>query len=127
MGHSDSTAALCCCRDSKLTYLLQDSLGGNCRTAIIATIPPCDDAIDETLSTLKFADRARNISNRAVVNRCKDPSTILALKEREILRLRALLATYNSPTDTQNAAGSSTGQQNSGPAAGTQVGLWLQR
>ncbi|GFH16144.1 kinesin motor domain-containing protein [Haematococcus lacustris] len=83
-------------RDSKLTHLLQDSLGGNCRTTIIATISPSADAFDESVSTLKFADRASAIGNNPVVNTSRDLSSVLALKEREINRLRQLLAAYMS-------------------------------
>src|SRR5690349_2202056 len=50
-------------RDSKLTFLLKDSLGGNSKTSIIATITPCDRFFGETLSTLKFAQRAKMIHN----------------------------------------------------------------
>lgn len=55
-------------RDSKLTHLLKDSLGGNSRTVIICTLNPNQMAIRETLSTLKFAERAKKIKNRAIVN-----------------------------------------------------------
>ena len=49
-------------RDSKLTRLLQDSLGGNTKTKIIATLSPSIDCIDESISTLKFADRAKQVN-----------------------------------------------------------------
>ena len=69
-------------RDSKLTRLLQDSLGGNSRTCMIACISPADANLEETLNTLKYAARARNIRNKPVVNRdvqqlaaVVDPST----------------------------------------------------
>ncbi|KAG0602290.1 hypothetical protein M758_10G004500 [Ceratodon purpureus] len=55
-------------RDSKLTFLLQDSLGGNSKTTIIANISPSGCASSETLSTLKFAQRAKFIQNNAVIN-----------------------------------------------------------
>ncbi|CAG8534735.1 7754_t:CDS:2 [Funneliformis caledonium] len=55
-------------RDSKLTRLLQDSLGGNAKTLLIACISPAEYNLNETLSTLKYANRARNIKNNAVVN-----------------------------------------------------------
>lgn len=55
-------------RDSKLTRLLQHSLGGNSITAMIATISPADDNYDETLSTLQYANRAKNIQNQASKN-----------------------------------------------------------
>ena len=53
-------------RDSKLTFLLRDALGGNALTYLIATI--YTDNEQETLNTLRFADRARTVHNRAVVN-----------------------------------------------------------
>lgn len=56
-------------RESKLTRLLQDSLGGNSRTAMIACVSPADDMLEETLNTLKYANRAKNIRNKPVVNR----------------------------------------------------------
>lgn len=56
-------------RDSKLTRLLQDSLGGNSRTVMIACISPADINAEESLNTLKYANRARNIENKPVVNR----------------------------------------------------------
>ncbi|KAE8792470.1 Chromosome-associated kinesin KIF4A [Hordeum vulgare] len=60
-------------RDSKLTRLLQDSLGGNSKTVMIACISPADSNAEETINTLKYANRARNIQNKAVINR--DPVT----------------------------------------------------
>ncbi|XP_059645541.1 kinesin-like protein KIN-4A isoform X2 [Cornus florida] len=56
-------------RDSKLTRILQDSLGGNSRTVMIACISPADINAEETLNTLKYANRARNIQNKPIVNR----------------------------------------------------------
>ncbi|PSR99819.1 Kinesin-like protein [Actinidia chinensis var. chinensis] len=56
-------------RDSKLTRLLQDSLGGNCKTVMIACVSPADTNAEETLNTLKYANRARNIQNKAIINR----------------------------------------------------------
>lgn len=58
-------------RDSKLTRLLQDSLGGNSKTLMIACISSADDVLEENLNTLKYASRARHIRNRPVVNRQK--------------------------------------------------------
>jgi Kinesin motor domain len=55
-------------RDSKLTRLLKDSLGGNCRTTMIVMISPAPEAFSETLSTLKFATRAKKIKNDAKIN-----------------------------------------------------------
>eukprot|EP00842_Homolaphlyctis_polyrhiza_P000824 jgi/Hompol1/1742/HPOL_001457-RA len=78
-------------RDSKLTYLLSDSLGGNSLTVLLACITPIASAYEETLSTLRFAERAKKVTNKARLN--LDPATqrILAL-EAEIARLRAMLA-----------------------------------
>lgn len=58
-------------RDSKLTRLLQDSLGGNTKTVMIANIGPADYNYDETLSTLRYASRAKNIKNKPKIN--EDP------------------------------------------------------
>jgi kinesin family protein 15 len=55
-------------RDSKLTFLLKDSLGGNSLTYLIATISPSSGCLGETLSTLKFAGRAKDIKNQAIIN-----------------------------------------------------------
>ncbi|KAG1654865.1 Chromosome-associated kinesin KIF4 [Nymphon striatum] len=70
-------------RDSKLTRLLQDSLGGNSHTLMIACVSPADYNFEETLNTLRYADRARKIKNKPVINR--DPQTI------EIMRLKQLI------------------------------------
>ncbi|KAK8921291.1 Kinesin-like protein FLA10 [Platanthera zijinensis] len=67
-------------RDSKLTRLLQDSLGGNSKTVMIACISPADSNAEETINTLKYANRARNIQNKAVINR--DPALIEMQKLR---------------------------------------------
>ncbi|XP_053699464.1 osmotic avoidance abnormal protein 3 [Sabethes cyaneus] len=77
-------------RDSKLTRLLQDSLGGNTKTLMIACISPADSNYDETLSTLRYANRAKNIANKPKVN--EDPKdTMLREYQQEILRLKQLL------------------------------------
>ncbi|XP_077548507.1 osmotic avoidance abnormal protein 3-like [Haemaphysalis longicornis] len=78
-------------RDSKLTRLLQDSLGGNTRTLMLACISPADDNYDETLSTLRYASRAKNIQNRPCVN--EDPKDALLREYRqELERLKQLLS-----------------------------------
>lgn len=78
-------------RDSKLTRLLQDSLGGNSKTMMIAAISPADYNYEETLSTLRYANRAKNIKNKPKVN--EDPKdTIIREFKEEIERLRKLLA-----------------------------------
>ncbi|XP_067393709.1 kinesin-like protein KIF13A isoform X4 [Emydura macquarii macquarii] len=68
-------------RDSVLTWLLKDNLGGNSQTAMIATISPAADNYEETLSTLRYADRAKRIVNHAVVN--EDPNARLIRELRE--------------------------------------------
>lgn len=78
-------------RDSKLTRLLQDSLGGNTRTVVIATISPSETALDETISTLLFADRAKCVLMRVKVNEMVDDAILLARAQREIARLKVLL------------------------------------
>jgi hypothetical protein len=78
-------------RDSKLTRLLQDSLGGNTKTAMIANIGPADYNYEETLSTLRYANRAKDIKNRPRIN--EDPKDAMIRDyEEEIARLRAQLA-----------------------------------
>ena len=62
-------------RDSKLTRILQDSLGGNSRTTMIACVSPAETNYEESLSTIRYASRARNIKNKPVVNR--DPNSML--------------------------------------------------
>lgn len=56
-------------RDSKLTRILQDSLGGNANTYMIACVSPAESNYDETLNTLKYASRAREIQNKPTINR----------------------------------------------------------
>ncbi|ESQ45972.1 hypothetical protein EUTSA_v10010073mg [Eutrema salsugineum] len=83
-------------RDSKLTFLLQDSLGGNSKTIIIANISPSSSCSLETLSTLKFAQRAKLIKNNAIVN--EDASgDVIAMRlqiqqlKKEVSRLRGMV------------------------------------
>ncbi|XP_032596785.1 kinesin-like protein unc-104 isoform X6 [Drosophila grimshawi] len=77
-------------RDSALTWLLRENLGGNSKTAMIAAISPADINYDETLSTLRYADRAKQIVCKAVVNEDANAKLIRELKE-EIQKLRDLL------------------------------------
>ncbi|KAG6359454.1 hypothetical protein INS49_012975 [Diaporthe citri] len=77
-------------RDSVLTWLLKDSLGGNSMTAMIAAISPADINYDETLSTLRYADSAKRIKNHAVVNEDANARMIRELKE-ELAQLRSKL------------------------------------
>ncbi|XP_041019613.1 kinesin-like protein KIN-4C isoform X4 [Juglans microcarpa x Juglans regia] len=80
-------------RDSKLTRLLQDSLGGNSKTVMIACVSPADTNAEETLNTLKYANRARNIQNKAVINR--DPMAAQVQRMRsQIEQLQAELLFY---------------------------------
>ncbi|KAH8893331.1 kinesin heavy chain [Thozetella sp. PMI_491] len=77
-------------RDSVLTWLLKDSLGGNSMTAMIAAISPADINYDETLSTLRYADSAKRIKNHAVINEDANARMIRELKE-ELAVLRSKL------------------------------------
>ena len=87
-------------RDSKLTRLLQDSLGGNTKTVMVANIGPADYNYDETMSTLRYANRAKNIKNKPRIN--EDPKDAMLREfQSEIARLKAQL---------QNAAGSGAGE-----------------
>lgn len=85
-------------RDSKLTRLLQDSLGGNTRTRIIATLSPAQQCLDETISTLRFADRAKQVMAFVRVNehRPVDQALVQRLHD-EVKHLRDLL--HNATTD----------------------------
>src|SRR3989338_9197718 len=75
-------------RDSKLTRLLQDSLGGNTKTLFVATVSSSVFALEETLSTLKFADRAKRVVVATKVNEVVDDSLLLHRYEIEIAKLR---------------------------------------
>ncbi|EPQ03624.1 Kinesin-like protein KIF17 [Myotis brandtii] len=78
-------------RDSKLTRLLQDSLGGNTKTLMVACLSPADNNYDETLSTLRYANRAKNIKNKPHIN--EDPKDALLREyQEEIKKLKAILA-----------------------------------
>ncbi|XP_069905747.1 kinesin-like protein KIF21A isoform X16 [Oryctolagus cuniculus] len=82
-------------RDSKLTRLLQDSLGGNSQTIMIACVSPSDRDFMETLNTLKYANRARNIKNKVMVNQDRASQQINALRS-EITRLQMELMEYKT-------------------------------
>nr|XP_020448622.1 kinesin-like protein KIF17 isoform X2 [Monopterus albus] len=78
-------------RDSKLTRLLQDSLGGSTRTLMIACVSPADSNYEESLSTLRYANRAKSIQNRPRIN--EDPKDALLREyQEEIKKLRALIS-----------------------------------
>ncbi|KAL4473629.1 hypothetical protein ABPG74_022493 [Tetrahymena malaccensis] len=98
-------------RDSKLTRLLQDSLGGNTKTIMIAAISPADYNYEETLSTLRYASRAKNIKNQPKVN--QDPKDAL-LKEYadEIKKLKEMLLKQQAGEQVNfNAIGNGNGQK----------------
>ncbi|XP_072569445.1 kinesin-like protein KIF1B isoform X6 [Paramormyrops kingsleyae] len=77
-------------RDSVLTWLLRENLGGNSRTAMVAALSPADINYDETLSTLRYADRAKQIKCNAVINEDPNAKLVRELKD-EVTRLRDLL------------------------------------
>uniref|UniRef100_A0A7S3DF42 Kinesin-like protein n=1 Tax=Palpitomonas bilix TaxID=652834 RepID=A0A7S3DF42_9EUKA len=87
-------------RDSKLTRLLQDSLGGNTKTTMVAMLGPADYNYDETLSTLRYANRAKNIKNKPKIN--EDPKDALLRQfqaEIEALKQQLLAAQNGAPMD----------------------------
>ncbi|KAF7982304.1 hypothetical protein HWV62_28982 [Athelia sp. TMB] len=87
-------------RDSVLTWLLKDSLGGNSKTAMIAAIAPAD--YEETLSTLRYADQAKKIKNKAIVNEDPNAKLVRELKEElEVLRARVSGGTSEDVYDPQ--------------------------
>ncbi|KAK0862059.1 hypothetical protein LTS02_007425 [Friedmanniomyces endolithicus] len=92
-------------RDSVLTWLLKDSLGGNSLTAMIAAISPADINFEETLSTLRYADSAKRIKNHAVVNEDPNARMIRELKE-ELAQLRSKLT-----SGTANGVGAVGGEE----------------
>ncbi|NWQ81461.1 KIF1B protein, partial [Columbina picui] len=95
-------------RDSVLTWLLRENLGGNSRTAMVAALSPADINYDETLSTLRYADRAKQIRCNAVINEDPNNKLIRELKD-EVARLRDLLYAQGlgDIIDTHPAAGGS--------------------
>merc|ERR1719414_2339921 len=85
-------------RDSKLTRLLQDSLGGNTKTMMVACLSPSDNNYDETISTLRYANRAKNIKNKPKIN--EDPKdAMLREYQDEITKLKALLEQKSGPKE----------------------------
>ena len=99
-GKTKSKGAQVPYRDSILTWLLKDSLGGNSLTAMIAAISPADINFEETLSTLRYADSAKRIKNHAVVNEDPNARMIRELKE-ELAQLRSKLSTGGSVAEEQ--------------------------
>lgn len=100
-------------RDSKLTFLLRDSLGGNSKTMLVAALSPADQNFGETLSTLKFAQRAKMIKNQAVKN--EDTSGSFDALRREVTTLRQKLAAAQ-----QQPGSAGIGGVPRAPAAGDQ-------
>ena len=78
-------------KDSKLTRILQDSFGGNTRTMMISCVTPASDAYDATLSTLRYANRAKNIKVKTVINQ-DGKDELLKQYMEEIKKLKAMLA-----------------------------------
>ncbi|KAM6296236.1 LOW QUALITY PROTEIN: kinesin-like protein KIF17 [Aegotheles albertisi] len=88
-------------RDSKLTRLLQDSLGGNTKTLMVVCLSPADNNYDESLSTSHYAHRAKNIKNKPCIN--EDPKdALLRVYQEEIKKLKAILA---GQMDANNLSG----------------------
>ncbi|NWT06268.1 KIF1B protein, partial [Mionectes macconnelli] len=112
-------------RDSVLTWLLRENLGGNSRTAMVAALSPADINYDETLSTLRYADRAKQIRCNAVINEDPNNKLIRELKD-EVARLRDLLYAQGlgDIIDTHPAAGGSkyvSDFENNNDARGTEL------
>lgn len=82
-------------RDSKLTRLLEDSLGGNCRTTMIAMISPAHESFSESLSSLHFAQRAKKIKNRPIINEDVNNRALIRQYEIELKNLRKELEEKN--------------------------------
>ena len=95
---TDSKSSYVPYRDSKLTRLLQDSLGGNTKTLMISNVGPADYNFDETMNTLRYASRAKNIKNKPKIN--EDPKDALLREyQDEITKLREQLALLNNGMD----------------------------
>ncbi|XP_034294737.1 kinesin-like protein KIF1B isoform X8 [Pantherophis guttatus] len=121
-------------RDSVLTWLLRENLGGNSRTAMVAALSPADINYDETLSTLRYADRAKQIKCNAVINEDPNAKLVRELKE-EVTRLKDLLRAQGlgdiidiDPLDDFSGSGckSSMGSLTASPSScslSSQVGL----
>ena len=82
-------------RDSKLTRLLEDSLGGNCKTTMLTMISPCQDFISETLSSLSFARRAKKIKNKPKINEEINHKALISQYEIQLTNLRNELKKKN--------------------------------
>ncbi|XP_077939648.1 kinesin-like protein KIF1B isoform X13 [Gasterosteus aculeatus] len=100
-------------RDSVLTWLLRENLGGNSRTAMVAALSPADINYDETLSTLRYADRAKNIKCNAVINEDPNNKLVRDLKD-EVARLKELLRAQGLGDILDTPIGSLTASPSSG-------------
>ncbi|XP_062283327.1 kinesin-like protein KIF1B isoform X1 [Scomber scombrus] len=100
-------------RDSVLTWLLRENLGGNSRTAMVAALSPADINYDETLSTLRYADRAKNIKCNAVINEDPNNKLVRDLKD-EVSRLKELLRAQGLGDILDTPIGSLTASPSSG-------------
>ena len=89
-------------RDSKLTRLLEDSQGGNCKTTMMAMISPAYIAYNESISTQKFANRAKNIKNTPKINEDIDSKGMIQRYELELKKLRVELADRNKSSVDKN-------------------------
>ncbi|XP_017471190.1 PREDICTED: chromosome-associated kinesin KIF4A [Rhagoletis zephyria] len=107
-------------RDSKLTRLLQDSLGGNSITLMIACVSPADYNVAETLSTLRYADRARKIKNKPIVNQDPHAAEINHLKSI-IQKLRVELLAAGGGTTTMSSSLNSALQSMPTPPVGASI------
>ncbi|GMH65116.1 hypothetical protein TrST_g3436 [Triparma strigata] len=104
-------------RESKLTRLLQDSLGGNSKTVLIATLSPASDCLDETISTLRFADRAHSVMTFVKLNEKRPVDHALVQRlQSEVARLRALLKDGGQVAEATVTGIVSTPINDSGPA-----------
>ncbi len=83
-------------RQSRLTNLLRDSLGGNCKTLMVANIWPEGNHLEETISTLKFATRMMRVSNEAIINIQLDPHLLSKRYEKEVRDLKQELAMHDT-------------------------------
>ncbi|XP_058265515.1 kinesin-like protein KIF1B isoform X5 [Hemibagrus wyckioides] len=100
-------------RDSVLTWLLRENLGGNSRTAMVAALSPADINYDETLSTLRYADRAKQIKCNAVINEDPNAKLVRELKD-EVTRLKDLLRAQGLGDILDTPMGSLTASPSSG-------------
>ncbi|XP_068996825.1 kinesin-like protein KIF1B isoform X11 [Embiotoca jacksoni] len=100
-------------RDSVLTWLLRENLGGNSRTAMVAALSPADINYDETLSTLRYADRAKNIKCNAIINEDPNNKLVRDLKD-EVARLKELLRAQGLGDILDTPIGSLTASPSSG-------------